>query len=228
MLHKLFRYGFIIVSIIEVIRPLFEWPIEHYSKPLIMVMLSSYFLTSSTPRKSSFWIILVAIFFSWIGDSLLMYQQNDSLYFLLGLGSFLMAHVAYAISFYGLKWKEANNPLLATQKLRHSLTLILAGIALVSILSPGLGDMRLPVTVYASVIVFMSIVALLRYGYTSVTSFALIFGGAVIFMVSDSILAINKFREPLAYAGSWIMLTYCIAQFMIVQGAIRHLSDDQK
>jgi uncharacterized membrane protein YhhN len=45
--------------------------------------------------------------------------------------------------------------------------------------------------------------------------------GAVLFVLSDSLLAINKFYQPLAFAGTLIMLTYCAAQYFIVMGFIK-------
>lgn len=227
-MHKILRYIYFLVALTEVVRNLFNWDFENYSKPLIIFVLALYFVTSGVVRNKAFWLITISLLFSWLGDSFLMYQSLDSNYFILGLGSFLIAHVMYAIAYFQLKWETADNPLLLTQKLRHSITLVLAGVALVSILSPNLGEMRLPVTIYAAVLVFMAISALLRYGYTPIKSFGLIFGGAVIFMISDSLLAINKFLEPFSYAGFWVMLTYCIAQYLIIEGVIFHLRDKSK
>jgi uncharacterized membrane protein YhhN len=47
--------------------------------------------------------------------------------------------------------------------------------------------------------------------------------GAVFFVLSDSLLAINKFYQPFAFAGVFIMLTYCAAQYFIVTGFIKQL-----
>ena len=44
--------------------------------------------------------------------------------------------------------------------------------------------------------------------------------GATAFVLSDSLLAVNKFYQPFAYAGIFIMLTYCAAQYFIVRGYI--------
>jgi uncharacterized membrane protein YhhN len=70
----------------------------------------------------------------------------------------------------------------------------------------------------------MAMQALFRYGYTSAPSFAFwCFAGAISFMISDSLLAINKFMQPLAiYAGLAIMLTYLLAQYLIVEGVLKH------
>jgi uncharacterized membrane protein YhhN len=47
--------------------------------------------------------------------------------------------------------------------------------------------------------------------------------GALLFVISDSILAINKFYQPFEAAGVLIMLTYGLAQFFIVEGAGRYI-----
>lgn len=210
------------------IRNLLEWPFEQFSKPLIIIFLLLYYITSNTERTAIFWLTILALLCSWSGDVLLMYQEMNSLYFMLGLGSFLLAHIFYSSVNIKTKWSEADNPLLPTQKLRHSITLILVGVALISILSPSLGDLRLPVTIYTAIIVFMAITALLRYGYTPIKSFGLIFGGALTFMISDSLLAINKFLEPIGFAGFWIMATYCLAQYLLIEGIITHQKNNKK
>jgi uncharacterized membrane protein YhhN len=68
----------------------------------------------------------------------------------------------------------------------------------------------------------MVMVALFRFGKTTAGSFAMVFGGAILFMISDSLIAINKFLEPLPQSGFWIMTTYIGAQFLIVRGLLRH------
>ena len=80
----------------------------------------------------------------------------------------------------------------------------------------------MPVALYGVTIVVMVMTALFRYGRTIPNSFWLVFGGAALFMLSDSILAINKFLTPVSYASFWIMLTYMSAQLMIVVGISRH------
>lgn len=54
-----------------------------------------------------------------------------------------------------------------------------------------------------------------------------LFGGALLFVASDSLLAFNKFYDPTAisYAGFFIMLTYILGQYFIVNGTIRILQN---
>ena len=87
-------------------------------------------------------------------------------------------------------------------------------------LFPNLGELKIPVFVYTGVIVTMVIFALNRIGSVNQSSFRLVYYGAIIFMISDLTLAINKFLTPIDYAGVYIMGTYILAQGMIVSGVL--------
>ncbi len=224
--QKVFRTLFFILVVIELIGHGFDLGTQKFSKPLLMPSLILYFISSMQERKAIFWLILVALVLSWAGDVLLIFQHQRALFFMLGLASFLIAHLVYIYVYTKAKWEKPINPLLFSQKLRHALTLSLVGVALVYILLPGLGSMKIPVIIYAAVLVVMAIVAMLRYGYTNMSSFGFVFGGAIMFLISDSLLAINKFLDPVTLAGVWVMLTYCLAQYFIVEGIKRHYSKD--
>ena len=79
--------------------------------------------------------------------------------------------------------------------------------------------------VYALVLIVMVLNSVFRYGRTSNVSFSLVFLGSILFMFSDSVLAINKFLKPVPAAGFWIMSTYILAQFLIIHGLVRHASN---
>ncbi len=181
-----------------------------------MIGLIGHYWINSPTRNTNF---LLALIFCWGGDVLLMFQQE--LFFMLGLGSFLTGHVLYILSYQQHRWSEGEG-FLGPQKVRFALPIVLAGSGLVVVLYPFLGSLKIPVMVYALVLTIMVLQAMFRYGYTSSTSFTLAFIGALFFMVSDSVLAINKFMNPLPLAGFTIMLTYCIGQFLIVSGIINH------
>lgn len=193
-----------------------------YTKPFLMPLLMVYFAIASKEKKAVLNFGLVALLFSWMGDVLLMFQERDEIYFILGLGAFLIAHLVYIYTYRKARWEQEENGLLPTQRLRYTFILVLAGCGLVYVLLPNLGSLTIPVILYAGVIVAMAIIALNRFGYTSQASFGFVFFGAVLFMMSDSILAINRFVESLPIAGFWIMLTYILAQFCIVQGLLLH------
>ncbi|HMG89195.1 MAG TPA: lysoplasmalogenase [Chryseolinea sp.] len=189
-------------------------------KPMIMVTLGVYYLLSAGEDRS--FMVLLAIIFSLAGDVSLMFDSVNSIYFMVGLVSFLISHVFYIIAYRQHQNSEQEDSLQGIQKLRAAFPIVLAGTGLVVILYPALGAMKFPVIVYALVLVVMVLNALFRLGRTSVVSFWFVFVGAMFFMVSDSLLAVNKFLEPLPHSGLLVMSTYISAQFLIIEGLIAH------
>jgi len=216
---KIWLLLYIAVCGAELVAVTFEFRTVHLiSKPLLLPMLAGYFLASVSTRNFYF---LGALVFCWAGDVLLMFQDGE-IFFILGLVAFLIGHLFYMISYRKLRIMNYSESLMNVQKIRHSFPIVIAGTGLVIILFPHLGGLKIPVMVYAVVLTLMVLQALFRYGFTSKKSFALIFIGALFFMVSDSVLAINKFLEPLPLASLTIMFTYITAQYLIVEGAIHH------
>ena len=83
--------------------------------------------------------------------------------------------------------------------------------------------MRLPVIVYLLAIAVMVITTLFRRGKVPARSFWWVFGGAVLFMISDSLIAIEKFYGPIPLREWWVMSTYLAAQYLIVEGLLFEL-----
>ncbi len=193
--------------------------LEYIFKPLIVPALAGFFITQVKNTTSSLkkWV-LFALFFSWAGDVLLMFQQKNELYFLLGLSAFLLAHVFYIIFFHHVKVREKvkSNPWLL-------LIVVLYYAALIVWLSPYLGDKKIPVRIYGIVISFMFMLAMHMLYIKERTAGRWMMAGALLFVVSDSVLAINKFYSPFTGADILIMVTYGLAQFFIAAGAIRYL-----
>jgi uncharacterized membrane protein YhhN len=193
--------------------------IQFYSKPLIMISLVAYYWMEAVHRSAVF---VAAMLFCWLGDVLLMFQNTVPYFFLFGLGAFLMGHLLYIAAYLQHRTEDTGLGFLPTQKIRYAMPFLLAGTGLLTVLYPNLANLLWPVVAYAVVLVTMVIVALFRYGRTAVTSFGLVFGGAVLFMVSDSLLAMNKFYAPIQQGGLLIMITYCLAQGLIAEGMLKH------
>lgn len=191
------------------------------SKSLVMPLLILYYL-ASVPGKHRSIVVILAIFCSFAGDVFLL----DDDFFIPGLVSFLVAHIVYIISYRHHQAEEGDQAIIGLHRIRLAFPVILAGTGLVVILYPALGALRIPVMVYAAVICVMVLVALFRYGRTSAPSFWMVFTGAVLFMISDSILAVNKFLVPITAGGFLTLVTYTAAQFLIVQGLIIHPEHD--
>ncbi len=218
------NYGWIVLfaisSFVEITSNLFSWQTAHLvSKPLIVISLMGYYYFQSPTRL---YLFLGALLFCWLGDVLLLFQSENDLFFIGGLVAFLIGHLLYIFCYKQLRHADASRELLGTQKVRFSIPIVLAGSGLVVVLYPSLGDLRIPVMVYALVLSIMVLNALFRFGRTTTKSFAFIFLGAISFMISDSVLAINKFLHAFEGAGVLIMFTYCLAQYLIVEGTLQH------
>ncbi len=198
-------------------------------KPLMMVILSSWFYFSSRRVGDRFTLLVqVGLFFSLVGDIALMLQHVDQFYFLIGLGAFLIAQLCYMLAF-------AQNVADVGGGQGLLVSSLLAG--LVIAYSAAFGSMLLekvdenvltPVGVYAVAITLMGIAAALRFGRTYLASFLLVFVGAVLFIVSDSILATSRFVRPVDHASWSVVLTYAIAQYLIARGCLRHVLDPEE
>ena len=221
-MKKIVLYLFILVTAGELLSHALELPVLHLiCKPaLIVVLMIYYVLMNGETDQPLSRTLLIALFFSWSGDLLLM--KSDELFFIFGLVSFLISHVFYIFTFRQFREEDDTESLHGLQKVRFAFPIILYGTGLVIILLPHLGELVTPVIIYALVLTLMVLNALFRYKRTEASSFTLVFGGAVLFMISDSLLAINKFLEPIHYSGIWIMSTYISAQFLIVRGLLKH------
>ena len=193
--------------------------IQYICKPLIILSLAVYFasITKKDKNKLVRWILL-ALLFSWIGDILLLFQETDPDFFLFGLSAFLLAHIFYIIFFHRIRTLE-------NIKSNILLVFIVAVYyaALIIWLSPYLEDMKLPVRIYGVVISFMLMLALHMLFSRNRIAGKWMTAGAVLFVISDSVLAINKFYQPFELAAVVVMLTYGLAQLFIVLGASRYI-----
>ena len=197
--------------------------VQSFLKPLIITTLIGYFdsqlnsITKGLPK----WV-LFALLFSLLGDVVLMFQETKSIFFLLGLSAFLIAHIFYIIFFYKVRVKEnvKSNPWLLV-------LVVIYYAALIGLLSPYLADMKIPVFVYGIVISFMFMLAMHMLFIKNKAAGQWMMVGALLFVMSDSILAVNKFYQPFEIAGVLIMLTYGLAQLFIIEGAIRYIRNQQ-
>lgn len=199
-------------------------PFLYYvAKPLVMVSLSIflfYRLQLSSGRLHYF--LQGAILFSLMGDIFLMFEGN--LYFQLGLASFLLAQIFYIILF-ALTPKAEIKPVLRRRPWLL-LPFILYVYSLLYLLTPRLGAFLIPVLIYSLTLATMAIMALNRWRRVRQESFAYVFAGALLFLLSDSIIAVNRFASdllPLSFAHTWIMLTYIAAQYGLGIGMLIHL-----
>ncbi|MGH8561430.1 MAG: lysoplasmalogenase, partial [Nevskiales bacterium] len=127
--------------------------------------------------------------------------------FVPGLLSFLVAHLLYIAAFSAPAGFLAA-PLLALPYLAG------AGLLLV-ILLPKTGTLALPVIVYSAALATMGWQAAGRWQTLQDDASLCAMIGAILFMVSDSVLAINRFARPFRAAEALLLTTYFAAQTLI-------------
>lgn len=189
--------------------------LEFYLKPaLLLPLIVAAFISTNFKNKI---ILVLALTFSWIGDTFLLFVFKDAIYFIFGLIAFLIAHIFYIILFTkelkksgkGIEWRKPGLFLIV---------IYLTG--LLVILIPHLGGLTIPVIIYATVISTMLYMAYLLSFHWSKPASIYLLSGAISFILSDSILAFNKFYQPVPLSGFLIMATYLYAQWALVKSCI--------
>jgi len=202
--------------------------LHHICKPLLLVILSLYFYLSVSGNYNTFAKLMqVGFFLAWVGDVVLMYEDRNPMYFIFGLLAFLLTHICYIIAFFNSVKSSDRASILKSKPMLPAPFVLLGGV-IFYMLYPNLGDLTIPVFVYTAVIVTMVIAALNRMERVQQKSFQLIFYGALFFMLSDLLLAANKFLTPIPYAGVLIMGTYIAAQYIIVKGSILQVNSNSQ
>ena len=170
-------------------------------------------LAEHLPEKSQTWLVR-ALGLSWVGDVLLLYPGL----FMPGLVAFLVAHVCYA----WLLTRDAP----ARPPAKPFVCCMAAGVLVYAGLwFNGLPPaMRMPVAAYVAVLASMAALAWGRYLHRQDRGSAWVAVGAMVFMVSDTLLAIDRFVSPLPYAGLWVLATYYLAQGLIVSGVLQSMA----
>ncbi len=217
LLHILFVLIALAVLLAELIEnKMLTWA----AKPLIMVWVIAYYLINTRKKEHSNTIVL-AFLAAWLGDVLLMFQSRGAAFFMLGLGSFLVCQLLYAKNF---AKKVLAVGLKSNWLFKEPIWLLLLFFYMVSLyiaMYPGLGStLKLPVFVYALAISSMAAAALSRKRLVDKKSYKLILVGSLLFVLSDSLLGLNKFSLTIPQAGFWVLLTYMAAQYFIVRGLV--------
>ena len=173
----------------------------YFFKPLITILMLLIAFAAADPVTNVYQRPVVAgLGFSLAGDGFLMLPGDRSIP---GLVSFLLAHLCYIGAF------------AARSGLRSSLVaplpIALLGLAMFTVLSRHLGRMKLPVQAYLTVILVMAWRALKQWVGTRATGALLALSGATLFPVSDSALALDRFRGRFRSAQAVVLSRYCVA-----------------
>jgi uncharacterized membrane protein YhhN len=171
--------------------------------PALSLAALSFVAVSGTRGK----LLFVALLFCAAADVAL--ELAGGKYFVAGLGLFLVAHIFFIITFSrDFRFQTSKIPIIV-------LFIVYSGM-MAFIMTPALKEMAIPVYVYMTALTLVGIFAALRAAKNDYTLY-----GAIAFIVSDSVLAVNKFMMPVAGANFIIMITYYLSLFLIVYGFLK-------
>ncbi|MDT4954725.1 MAG: hypothetical protein QOJ02_2863 [Acidobacteriota bacterium] len=180
-------------------------PVLYLFKPLTIVFIILIALESKFPASSFYkYTIIAGLLFSLAGDVFLMLPVDR---FIQGLISFLIAHLFYIAAF----TFESGRALSAW----GVIPFLIYGSLMLRVLWRDLGKMRLPVMIYMLVILMMGWTAASRLVLTGQRGSTLAFTGALLFIASDSMLAVERFKGRFRGAQTYILFTYFAAQWLI-------------
>ncbi|KGL63071.1 lysoplasmalogenase [Polaribacter sp. Hel1_85] len=208
-LTKIFSGLFLVIVVSHIFGLLHNETLAFFTKPFITISLAVVYLSSV--KKADFWYVS-ALFFSFWGDTFLLFKSE---YFLLGLVSFLIAHFLYIKIVAGYLKKIG-----IVKIITASLPFIISFGSIVFLIKDNLGEMLIPVIIYGIVISTFGTLALINYKEEKSTENLWMLLGAIIFIISDSVLAVNKFYEAREVYGISIMITYIVAQYLICKAMI--------
>jgi uncharacterized membrane protein YhhN len=190
------------------------------TKALLMPVLLAWLLAYTSGQLTTpLRFLAVGVVFAWLGDLLL--EGDGDVFFIAGIAAFLVMQVCYILAFTRVPgpglvraWKIALVPYVVVWLLLNILV------------SPGVGDLRIPVVIYSIVLVGMSVAALdlvIRVPQDRGWRVAI---GAGLFVLSDALIALTAFGPLESSPGlsAVIMATYIVAQGLIVTGFTEALS----
>lgn len=179
-----------------------------FLKPLTTISILSLLLFIPRGLSTKFTkLILVALVFCLLGDVLLL----DPAYFVFGLVAFLLAHLLFIVAFiqhkgFWFHWISF-------------VVLFVIGGVIFFWLKPDLGDFMIPVLFYVLVITSMAWQGIGLYLRDKGKAYLWIALAVLFFMLSDTMLAINKFKTPFDQASVLILGTYWLSVGLIANAA---------
>jgi uncharacterized membrane protein YhhN len=221
-MKKFTLFLFLVISLGQLTGEVLEIkPLSAGLKLLLMPSLLMYYW-SYVPQSAPTTInrgIMFALILSYFGDAFLLFASRNELFFMLGLASFLIAHMAYIFVFLHINGIKRGN---LYKNPSYIIPVILLYAVLMWILVPYVpSPLTFPILIYGAVICTMLLSTINIFN----APFLLV--GAILFILSDTVLAMGKFhpevqRGPIV--SLIIMGTYIAGQFLLIKGTISNLS----
>lgn len=217
-------WGLILISaILDWLAVGFGWNKAKYiTKPLVMILLITWMTIQGGWHFPVLWFTLGAIF-SLLGDVFLMLPGN---FFLAGLVSFLLAHLLYITGFLSesLIWSPVfiftgmvviAGSIVATRRIRKGVHR-----------KTGARRLRWAVTIYSIAVtaMFLSALSTIQKPGWIITAYLPVASGGLLFFLSDTILAYDRFVTSILQGRLIVRITYHLGQILLLGGVLTHFS----
>jgi len=202
-LLSLLALGFAVLTIAADNRG--KWRLGYVARPLAMLSIVAIAWSAKgafAPPYKTF--ILAGLGCSLVGDIFMMLRKKR---FIEGLASFLVAQLFYIAAF--------KSGIIFSLSSLTFISFVIFAMLVSRLFFPYLGSLKFPVVVYVFVIVTMAGLAAERFIQIGGTKTLFAFAGAILFVVSDLVLAVNRFVKPFRLAQLCILSTYFLAQWLI-------------
>ena len=226
LVKKYWIHCFLLLLIADTISAAVDWKGGHFFfKSLLMPVLMIGLLHHKRVTAEKNWrLILAGLITAWAGDVLLLFSEDRQQFFMFGLVCFLCTHLAYILYF-----SRYHRGIFLYIKGHLLLTaiVVLYAVLLLLFLWNGLGSLLIPVVIYTVLITTMVLQSFAAKNFSLAKRGNQFVAGAIMFVVSDSVLAIAKFHKPFLLSDAAIILTYGIAQLLIVDSAVKNTDKKQ-
>jgi len=196
---------FFAVSIIEITGVYLDNSmLQTIFKPLIILSLMALYYFAVSKKNN---LYLLALAFSFLGDVFLLDKNNMFIY---GIAAFLLTQVLYIYIIVKQMQKPSH-----FHKYLYAFLFANYIVFLIGLLKPNLGELFYPVVIYGVTIAIFGLVSTLNYVTKRTKIDLTLWIGAILFIASDTMIALDKFHEPRAFYPIAIMSTYILAQYLI-------------
>lgn len=197
--------------------------LRYFTEPLLMPLIIFWLINQKTVKNRQFYYIISALVFSGIGDIIMMFDSELNLLF--GISFFVSTHMAYILFLGSI---HSNNKSYFREKPILLLVVLVYLIEILYVLWPYLEGLKVAVVIYSFLITIMIILAMWQFKRIPDKASLPIIGGAWLFVLSDTLNAIHKFRFPFFWGMEMVQLTYVIGQLLLIIGYLNFTNPSTK
>jgi uncharacterized membrane protein YhhN len=217
--YKSFSLLFLVIFLLQLISGFFpDATLAHITRPCIVLSLMIFFVLKTKLYGRFHKRLFTGLLFAWLTDLLLTFNSYNASYMRYAFAFFLLAHIFYIRAFY-LDFLSAQE--LDKKNARIAIAACtIYGMGFYILIRPYLGVMKLPMMAFIFIFSMMLMMAVFRNLRVNRQSFILIFAGALLLVLADSLMAYQRFVNTFSLDTFMIMCSYMAAQYLLVMGGV--------